>query len=874
MPPRNRRRVRHLTLALLLLGVAAWILPSYISAEGYRRRLRVGLEQALHRPVRFGSLSFHLLPRPGFTIDNAEIAEDPDFGSEPFVRVDHIDCDLRWHSLWRSRMDFAHLHLDRPSFNIVLNSRGEWNVEKLLRQSGVTSPSAPGATGKSSAPALQLDLEVTDGRINFQIGPDKKPFALTDVQARVRVNPARRQVQFEITASPVRSDLTIPTPGPVEVSGTWTPGAELRGPIDARLRTQGALLYDWIPVVIGKNPQVYGLIDSDVHLTGSLPELTVEGETTLTQLHRWGELPPSDPMPFTLRFRARLFRELDRIELERLEASFADSRLHLSGTVGQVQSAPQLDLVMSLERSRLEDVTAAVRRLWPTTGSWGLKGRIDAMLAIQGPWKSRRYGGFVGIQHVSLETRSGTFAVSDIAVRINSRGATLAPLQITLAPRVAVSAQGTIARTKAGPRYEMQLAVKGVPLHNLVAFGRGLGIRALQVIDATGSATASMHLAGSAWPLERPLFAARADLRAARFLLPGLTEPLNVPGAHLRINGDQIVADPVIAVLGTSVFTAKLQHRGAWITPWKFDLRANKLKLEEAALWFDALGLRRPLSLLERLPELASSAARREAASQIFGKLNAEGLFATAALSYRGVMLKDFEGNFQIAGRTLQMTAASFRTGGGAGAAAGTADFRVSPPLLSAKASLAGASVQSLTAYLSGPARDINGSVDATGSFQARGLAREELAENLTGRMKLHVKDISFGDFDLLAALAQQSGWGTLEPARGPLTAPAATMDVEIRDRRFILRNAGLTVSGAPLRLDGAYTWAGALTLNVRADLRRLHRRWLPREDDLPHPLGFADVHLGGSFDRLAVSPQQVVATEKTGRAPAGGSRR
>ena len=124
----------------------------------------------------------------------------------------------------------------------------------------------------------------------------------------------------------------------------------------------------------------------------------------------------------------------------------------------------------------------------------------------------------------------------------------------------------------------------------------------------------------------------------------------------MQINGDQIIADPVIAVLGTSVFTAKLPHRGARVNPWKFDLRANSLKLEQAALWFDALGLRRPLPLLERLPGLASFTARREAASQIFGSLNAEGRFATPALSYRGVTLKDFQGTFDVAGRMIRMT--------------------------------------------------------------------------------------------------------------------------------------------------------------------------------------------------------------------------
>jgi hypothetical protein len=870
MPSRNRRRVRNLTVALLLLGLAAWVVPSYFSAERYRHRLQAGLEQTLHRPVKFGGSSFRLLPRPGFSIEDAEIAEDPNFGSEPFARVARIDCDLRWHTLWRSRMDFAHLHLDHPSFNLVVNSHGEWNVRKLLLQSGVTAPGTAPAGGERTVAAEQLDLEVDEARINFQVGANKKPFALTDVRARLQVNPAERRVQFQITASPVRSDLTLPTPGPVEANGTWTPGADLHGPLDARMRTRGALLYDWIPVVTGQNPQIYGVLDADVHLTGSLPDLILEGETHLTQLHRWKDLPPSDPLPSTLRFRARLAHGRERVQVESLEASFADSHLHLSGSVDNLPFAPQLDLVMALERSRLEDVMAVVHRLWPGAGSWNLKGRIDGMVTIQGPWKERRYGGFVSARQASLVTPSGSFPLSEMAVRINRRGAILAPMQITLAPRVNLSAQGAMDRTNLGPRYEVQLAAKGVPLRDALSFGRGVGIHAFQGIDATGSATALIRLAGSAWPLARPVLTAHAEVRAARLFIPGLAEALNLPRASLQINGDEITADPVIAVLGTSVFNARLMHQGARINPWKFVLRANSLALEQGALWFDALGLRRPLPLLERLPGLASFAARREVAAQILGSLNAEGQFTTPVLSYRGVVLKDFAGTFEIAGRTIRMKGAKFRADGGRGEAEGAVDFTTAPPGLSAKASLTGVSAQSLTAPLPGPVRDLRGSVNATGNFQTRGLAREELAENLTGEMELRVRDISFGDFDPLGTLAQQAHWGKLEPTRGPVTCPPATLNIDIHDHRFILKTMALDLAGASLQLSGNYDRAGVVTLNVRADLRRLRRRWLEQEDDSLPLAARAEVRLGGPIDHLVVNPQERVASVGRGR---GGGR-
>jgi hypothetical protein len=129
--------------------------------------------------------------------------------------------------------------------------------------------------------------------------------------------------------------------------------------------------------------------------------------------------------------------------------------------------------------------------------------------------------------------------------------------------------------------------------------------------------------------------------------------------------------------------------------------------------------------------------------------------------------------------------------------------------------------------------------------------------------MELRVRDISFGDFDPLATLAQQAHWGKLEPARGPATALPATLNVEVRGRRFLLKTTTLDVSGASLQCSGAYAWAGALNLNVRADLRRLRRRWLERDDDLAPPARFTEVRLGGPIDHLVVNPQEGVATAR-----------
>jgi len=852
----------HLRVAVPLLAVltfAAWLIPSFLSAERYRRRLETALERKLMRPVTFSALSYRMLPRPGFSIYNVVVRDDPHFGAEPFARAERIDCDLRWRSLWRSRLDFAALHLVGPTFNVVRSVGGEWNVENLLRGSGVASPSE---LSPSDDPQRgDIDLEASGARLNFKLGTDKKPFAVTDVEARLRIERGRRLVRFGMAGNPIRTDVALATPGRLELSGEWSPGEDFSGPLDATLRTRGSLLYNWVPLLSGRNPEIYGVLDFDIRLTGSLSSVKLEGRGSLNQLHRWESLPPSGSMTVSFSVRGGFDRTQGKAECEGLEVSFADSRLHLTGSVGKIPTSPEVDLVIALERSRLEDLLALGRRVSGLSGSLGASGRVDGLLTIQGRWNERRYGGFALARDVLLHAPSGTFSVSDLDVKIADQEARLAPARIILTPRLELGVEGVLgspgpaAQGRGSSVYDVLISARAAPLHDLVGFAQAVGVRAAQEFEAEGGVTLRLHLTGAAWPPAAPALAGSAELRGVRLLVPGVTGPIGLTEGRVQVNRDRIVADPLVGIIGATTFVGRLEHQGDHSRPWIFNLHASKLSLENGSLWFDALGHRTPPPLMERIPGLRSLAARRTAGSPLFSALSAQGSFTTPAVTYGSLMITDLHTFAEVSGRRIRLNRASFRAAGGRGHGNLEVDLSESPAAVRADATLEGVKVQALSVGFPAPLQNARGLLSGNGHFQTHGVTRQEFVANLRGEATVRLRSVSLGGFDPLSAAARATSWGELDPPRGDVVLRTATGVLQVGDGRVTLSHSPLEISGALLRLSGSYAFDGILDLDVHADFRRVTRRWIDIADNTMPAERVTNFHLIGALDRLAVVP-------------------
>src|ERR1700687_5348051 len=179
------RKWRRLALSIATLLIAAQVGASFLArARGIHKYLVAHLERAFGRTVEVRHFNIFLLPSPMLDAEQVSIGEDPAFGSEYFLRAEHLTAGLRWTGLLRGHFEFGTLSLSRPSLTLVRNNQGRWNLERWLPP----AENGAGATARVYGPPSAiapvnhlLKIDFDDGRVNFKNTDEKLPFALTGV---------------------------------------------------------------------------------------------------------------------------------------------------------------------------------------------------------------------------------------------------------------------------------------------------------------------------------------------------------------------------------------------------------------------------------------------------------------------------------------------------------------------------------------------------------------------------------------------------------------------------------------------------------------------------------------------------------------------
>jgi hypothetical protein len=273
-PSRTKRRV-WTAVALLVLLLTMAIAPPLINANRLKRRIAASISASLGRPVSLGKVTMHLLPVPGFTLEDLVVNEDPAFGYEPTIRAMKVDVTLRPSSLWRRQVEIASIKFDvddtgsAPSLNLVRNAQGKWNLQGLLMHA--TNVDMAPTVQQKAGPAPRFPyVEATGVRVNVKIDQEKKAFSLTEAEFALW-QPEPGTFRLRVEAKPARTDSNISDPGVIRIEGSLQRAATMADvPVNLSASWHEAPLGEASKLLTGEDAYWRGALTVDATLAGKL----------------------------------------------------------------------------------------------------------------------------------------------------------------------------------------------------------------------------------------------------------------------------------------------------------------------------------------------------------------------------------------------------------------------------------------------------------------------------------------------------------------------------------------------------------------------------------------------------------------------------
>jgi AsmA protein len=273
-------------LALLVVG-AALALPYLIDTPAIQAYVSQAAAHALSRPVKFTSLSVSALPLPTVRLRGLQIAEDPAFGTAPFLTVAEGRIGIRLWPLFSGRVEMANLTLEEPRIALVEDAAGRWNLATLggALTPGPGPPKAgAGRSGGASAGAVLLSsVSIKEGTVDYhKQGAKGSDFRLEKINVTVSQAGLGETLQVSGTAlgQPGGVSLKISNatlrPGGVRATFAETP---LKATLEIEAKDVAPL-----SASILTSPALAGPVKGKLELTGTPARLAGTGNLTFEGL--------------------------------------------------------------------------------------------------------------------------------------------------------------------------------------------------------------------------------------------------------------------------------------------------------------------------------------------------------------------------------------------------------------------------------------------------------------------------------------------------------------------------------------------------------------------------------------------------------------
>lgn len=779
---------RGIALGMVFLLALFLVRPG---AQQLKSRIVSSISTALGRPVTVSSVSLQFLPQPAFDLENFVVSDAPEFGAEPMLQAQEVTASLRLSSLFRGRLEISRLSLSQPSLNLVQNDRGHWNAENLLQRTAQISVAPTSKSRGESRPAFPY-IEADSGRINFKIGQEKKPYALTDADFSLWQE-SENSWGMRLEASPVRTDHNLTDTGTLRVSGNWRRAASLREtPMQISLRWTGGQLGQATKLAYGGDLGWRGGLSVIASLRGTPADLRIDTKATIENFHRYdlldGEIPrlgtecKAHYSSVDQKLSGILCQSPAGSGLISLSGSinryFPPRQYELTATVQKVPVQSAIALLQSAKKDVPDDLNAGgllnakinLARNDTSTATWKGDGEISD-LAIQSAQSDTE----LHIREVPFTILSEGFPRLEIGAFHLDSGANSATIR------------GVLSRTG----YDFR--VRGTAqIQHLLRMAEALGISSLQPA-ASGLADVNLQIAGT-WDKfapSRPV--GTIQLKGVRAELAGISVPVQIRSATILLKPTETQARKISATVAGSAWRGSLKLPRPCASPdtcaVQFDLSSDALSSEELANWLSAQDGHRPWYRF-----LYTSRSN----ASFWPHLRASGSLHIHRLFTRQIVNTDVFTNLSVKDGIVQLHGLRAKILGGLQEGNWELDFSKRPFVISGDGKLEDFSLAQLAEAMHDDW--ITGNATATYRIKASGTSMAQLMETAKGAAQVEVEDGWLPHISLTDS--------------GPLQVQSFHSNIEL--------NAGtLTVDDGKLETpDGIYGVSGTATLARSLDLK------------------------------------------------------
>jgi AsmA protein len=690
-----------------MMVAAAIFLAMFLIRPGANRlraRLANSLGMSLGRQVEIGSVHLRLLPRPGFSLEQFVVRDDSSFSAEPVLRADEVTADLRLRALLHGRMEISSLSLKEPSLNLVRRPDGRWNIASVIERAAQTNR---GPTGHTTAPARPQFpyIEADDGRINFKLGQEKKPYALTDADFSLWLE-SEDEWSMRLKGRPVRTDSNVTDTGILQVNGSWRRAPSLvEAPLDFQLALDGAQLGQLSKLFLGDDQGWRGGVSLNAALTGSPSRLSVAIQAAVQDFRRY-DIMSGRSLRLAASCHASYSVNNQTISEISCQAPSGDGTIALNGELAGFPVPREFDLKISGNSVPMQSVVELARRVRK-----GLPDDLSASGTLTAEFAGQKIAGgeatWSGKGHTSnLTLRSEVlrmplplgevpfFLGLDAAAGASRKSATklttrqqpapeafaltIGPTPVALGRPLSATVSGKIRRT--GYQFTLDGEARVQRLLQVVRLiENGFGAPA-----ADGTARVNLVAAGSWTSPAPPTISGTAQLRGLRAEVRGINEPIEVVSANLSLNEHEIRLQNMVASAGPTRWSGSLRRARGCVVPsdclLKFELHTDQVSGEQLVGLFNPAPSRKPWYRWLTLSESAGTVP--------FAKFHATGSVSASRLVIHGVTATRVSSGVTIDNGKLRLIDLRGQVFGGEHFGEWQADFTKSPAAFTGAGSL------------------------------------------------------------------------------------------------------------------------------------------------------------------------------------------